>query len=224
VYVILRPTPLGILHAEANRHFRHCHYGESCTPMESTGYGAGKRETNDSGQPNTWRETLTHKGSTIRSLATKSKSKFSELFGLVASLLVLCFPSFAALGDDVSSVQADQAHIQASRQVTDAHTYAIHELRSPSGAVIREFVSPVGKVFAVAWHAPTLPDMKQLLGSHFEEFQQAVLAQKSRGRRGPLVIHQPGLAVELGGHMRSFAGRAYLPDQVPANVRAEDIR
>lgn len=121
-------------------------------------------------------------------------------------------------------MQADQAHIQASRQVTDAHTYAIHELRSGSGAVIREYVSPSGRVFAVAWHAPTLPDMKQLLGSHFDEFRQAVLAQNHSGRRGPLIIHQSGLTVELGGHMRSFVGRVYLPDQVPADVRTEDIR
>jgi hypothetical protein len=121
-------------------------------------------------------------------------------------------------------VQADQAHIQASRKVTDAHTHTIHELHAPTGAVIREYVSPSGKVFAVAWHAPAPPDMKQLLGSHFEEFQQAVLAQERNGRHGPIVIHEPGLTVELGGHMRSFVGRAYLPDQIPADVSPGNIR
>jgi Protein of unknown function (DUF2844) len=134
-------------------------------------------------------------------------------------------PSFAVLGGDVSSVQADQARINASLHVTQAQNYTIHELRSPSGMVIREYASPGGKVFAVAWQSPTPPDLKQLLGSHFEEFQQAAAqAQGPRAGRRPLIIQHPGLVVELGGHMRGFVGRAYLPDQVPADARVEEIR
>ena len=87
---------------------------------------------------------------------------------------------------------------------------------------MREYVSPDGKVFAVAWHGPTSPDLKQLLGSHFEEFRQAL---RNRGPgHGPIVLQLPGLVVQLGGHMRDFGGRAYLPDQLPSGVRAEDIR
>lgn len=128
------------------------------------------------------------------------------------------------MGGDVSSVQADQAHIQASRQVTEAQNYTLHELRSPTGAVIREYASRSGKVFAVSWHGTSHPDMKQLLGSHFEEFQRAAQAQNRNGRHGPLIVHQPGLIVEFGGHMRDFAGRAYLPDQMPSGVLVEEIR
>jgi hypothetical protein len=43
------------------------------------------------------------------------------------------------------------------------------------------------------------------------------------GRR-PLMVQQQGLVVQMAGHPRSFAGRAYLPDQMPTNVKAEDIR
>lgn len=120
-------------------------------------------------------------------------------------------------------MQADQAHIQASRQVTATQNYTLHELRSPTG-VIREYASPSGKVFAVSWHATALPDMKQLLGSHFEEFQQAAQAQNRSGRHGPLIVHELGLVVEFGGHMRDFSGRAYLPDQIPSGIHAEEIR
>jgi hypothetical protein len=30
--------------------------------------------------------------------------------------------------------------------------------------------------------------------------------------------------VELDGHMRAYNGRAYVPDLLPAGVRAEEIR
>ena len=132
--------------------------------------------------------------------------------------------SFGVLGEDVTSIQADRAHINAAARVTPGQKYTIHELRSATGTVVREFASPSGKVFAVAWQGPTFPDMKQLLGSHFEQFQKAAQAQNRRGGHGPLIIEQPGLVVELGGHMRSFVGRAYLPDEMPSDVRNEEIR
>ncbi len=146
------------------------------------------------------------------------------------SWLEVCFvlwsvSAFAALGGDAASVQADQARIHAALRVTPAQNCTIQELTSPSGTVVREYISSAGKVFAVAWQTPNLPDLKQLLGSHFEEFQQAAAqAQNRRFGRGPLIIHQPGLVVEMGGHMRSFVGRAYLPDQLPAGIHEEEIR
>jgi hypothetical protein len=39
-----------------------------------------------------------------------------------------------------------------------------------------------------------------------------------------LTIHDSDLIVESGGRMRNFAGRAYLPDLVPASVAVGDIR
>lgn len=98
----------------------------------------------------------------------------------------------------------------------------MHELHSPRGTVVREFVSPSGKVFAVAWRGPWAPDLQNLLGTHFEEFQRAM--QSRPLGHGPISIHQAGVVVELGGHMRSFIGRAYLPDEIPAGVRPEELR
>jgi len=135
-----------------------------------------------------------------------------------------CLPSFAALGEDVASVQADQAHINASLRVSQTSSYAVHELRTPTGIVVREFASPAGRIFAISWKGPSIPDLRQLLGSHFADFQQAAQAQNSQGRHGPLFVQQNGMTVELGGHMRDHIGRAYLPDQLPAGVHAEDLR
>jgi hypothetical protein len=142
----------------------------------------------------------------------------------VLCLLAASVYSFGVLGGDVSSVEADRVHVNATSRVTMRQSYTVHELRSAAGTVVREYASPSGKVFAVAWQGPALPDMKQLLGSHFEEFQKAAKAQNRRGGHGPLIVQQPGLVLELGGHMRAFVGRAYLPDEVPSDVRHEEIR
>jgi hypothetical protein len=121
-------------------------------------------------------------------------------------------------------VRDDQARINASVRVTQSNAYSVHELHSPKGQVIREFAGPSGKIFAVAWHGPWAPDLQHLLGTHFEEFQQAMQAPQSRAAHGPLLLRQGNLVVELGGHMRDFVGRAYLSDQLPSGVPLQEIR
>ena len=131
----------------------------------------------------------------------------------------------AALGGDASTIQADQVQMQGSRRIIPAESYTVHEIQAASGTVVREYLSPQGVVFALAWHGPFLPDMRQILGSYFEPYSQAAKSQpNSRLRRGPLLIEQPGLVVQSGGHLRSFAGKAYIPDMLPAGLRAEDIQ
>jgi len=134
-------------------------------------------------------------------------------------------PAWAALGGDLSTVQADQVHMRGSLRTTVAAAYTVHEIESTSGVVVREYVSSAGKVFAIAWQGPWPPDMRQLLGSYFDPYIQAARARSGPGMaRRPLMIEQPGLVVQVGGHPRSFVGRAYIPDQLPSNVTAEEIR
>ncbi len=133
-------------------------------------------------------------------------------------------PSFAVLGEDVSTVQGDQSHFNATLRVTQTAGYAVHELHSSSGLAVREYVSPSGKVFAVAWHGPWQPDLKHLLGTYFDSYRSGLQAPGRGAGHGPVVIQQDGLVVELGGHMRDFVGRAYLTDQVPEGVSLEKIR
>lgn len=142
----------------------------------------------------------------------------------IVMLLILALPTlaWAGLGGDESSVQADKARMGASVRITRTATHAVHELKAPSGHVIREYVSPSGTVFGIAWQGASKPDLKQLLGDHFEEIQQAM--QRRGVRRGPVVINEPGVVFEMGGHMRAFAGRAYLPQLLPAGVPADAIR
>jgi hypothetical protein len=148
-----------------------------------------------------------------------------KLWLIATATVVLLSPfAFAGLGEDVSSIQADQAHMQASLRTTQTSAYTLHEIQAPSGVIVREYVS-AGKVFAVAWEGPWPPDMRQVLASYFGPYEQAAQAQlNSRSARRPFMVELPGLVVQSGGHMRSFAGRAYIPETLPQGVSAEAIR
>jgi hypothetical protein len=154
--------------------------------------------------------------------------------GAVALILGAAFPAWAALGGDFASVQADQVHMQGKLRTTAMASYTVHEIQTASGTVVREYVSlsgtsasgtSAGKVFAIGWKGPWPPDMRQVLGSYFDQYVQAAKAQRAvRVGRRPLVIEEPGLVMNVGGHPRGFVGRAYVPEMLPAGVRAEDIQ
>lgn len=138
--------------------------------------------------------------------------------------LAFCLPALAALGGDVSSVDSDSAHMKASIKVTQSDGYEVHEMKAPGGTVVKEFVSPAGRVFAVAWRGPFMPEMQQILGSYFQQYSTALQSQKKHYGRAPLNLQEPGLVVQEGGHMRAYVGRAYVPEMLPQGVKADEIK
>lgn len=149
----------------------------------------------------------------------------SKIMGGILALLVFPLPLSASLGGDVTSVQADQAKMQGTLRTTSGDSFTVHEIQAPTGVAVKEYVSPAGKVFAITWQGPFHPDLRQLLGAYFDPYTQAVQDQSAHRRgHGPLLIQQPGLVVQVAGHMRSFLGKAYLPQMLPAGVKPEDIR
>ena len=141
-----------------------------------------------------------------------------------AGLLLLCVSLSAAatLGEDVRSVAADQAQMEAALEITGAGKFSLHQLRLPTGTVVREYVSPSGMVFAVTWRGPVPPDLQQVLGRFFEDYAAAVRPQDAgSGSRG---VQRTGLVAQSGGHMRAFFGRAYLQQMLPRGVTIEEIR
>jgi hypothetical protein len=135
--------------------------------------------------------------------------------------VVFALPAFATLGENVATIQADQAHMRATIRRTQMSAYTLHELQSPSGTVVREFVSPTGTVFGVAWQGPSLPDLRQVLGKYFDTYVQGMQKHVAHGAR---IIQEQGLVVQVSGHQRAITGRAYLPDQLPAGVATEDVK
>lgn len=139
---------------------------------------------------------------------------------VLAAALSPCIAG-AALGESEASVQADTARLRAAVKVTAHANYRLHEATLPSGTKLREFVGPDGKVFAVAWNGPTVPNLRQCFGRYFEPFVSAARTQRSG--HSHLRVRTGDLVVESGGHMRAFAGRAYLTDAVPSGVDLGDL-
>ena len=137
-------------------------------------------------------------------------------------------PAMASLGGNVGSIEADTAHMNANVTRTAGDTYETHQLQSPTGTVVTEYLSSSGTVFAVTWHGPFMPDMQQILGSYFQQYSAALSSQASsqprQYGRHPLDIRQPGMVVQTGGHMRAHWGRVYIPALTPAGVSPEQLQ
>ena len=144
---------------------------------------------------------------------------------LIALALSVALPGVAtaALGGDVTSVEADRVHMKAATVVaSQAALYTVHEIQSPSGTIVREFVSPTGTVFAVTWRGPFLPDLRQTLGGYFLIYQTA--PRTGPGGHSHLAVERSDLVVRSSGHPRAFFGLAYVPQLVPAGVAVEQLK
>jgi len=145
--------------------------------------------------------------------------------GVALLMLALPIPALAALGGDVTSVQGDQAQMKGSLKTTEAEAYTTHEITAPGKTVVKEYVSPEGKVFAISWSGPFIPNMQQLLGTYSNRFVQAAkLQRESQPGHRPVNIKQPDFVFQNGGHMRSYFGRAYLPAMVPQGVNVDALQ
>ena len=118
------------------------------------------------------------------------RRRMSSLKWVAPAMALVCMgsapPARASLGGDVISIQADQVKLQGPRQTTTLASYTVHEIQAASGTVVREYVAADGKVFAVTFHGPFLPDMRQILGNYFEQYSaamQAEVAQNPDARR-----------------------------------------
>lgn len=138
-------------------------------------------------------------------------------------LLLLTLPGMAqaTLGEPAQSTETDRASMMASARMLPATAFTIHELQTPSGTTVREFVSPSGVVFAVAWRGPTMPDLKQALGRYFDRY---ATSDNKQGGLHNRVVSDSDLVVQSSGRMRLFTGRAYIPQLLPSGVTPDQIR
>jgi hypothetical protein len=131
-------------------------------------------------------------------------------------------PALAGLGEDATSVQADLVKMKGALRITSTAGVTVHEITTSYGTVVREYLTPGDKVFAVSWHGPVIPDLRQMLGGYYGQYEQAASAPHLGGHRH-LAIEQPGLVVQSSGRVRAFSGRAWAPDLLPQNFSVSDI-
>lgn len=142
---------------------------------------------------------------------------------MIAGALLVSSPVSAALGGSANTADADRSGMKIQRRLLPVQPrYTVQESRLPSGTVVREYVLPSGRVFAVAWEGPQMPDLEEILGEYYSAYRVAAREK----RKGPArrTLEAGDLVVQSGGHMRAFAGRAWLRQLMPEGVRPDEIR
>jgi hypothetical protein len=130
----------------------------------------------------------------------------------------------AALGEAETSIASDQAALAAERaQPTAGAAFRVVRLVSPAHTV-REYVTPSGTVFAVAWEGVSHPDLGVLLGAYAPPVKRALARGPARTGRRARHVEGGGAVVETWGHMRALRGRAWVPALVPPGVTVDEIR
>lgn len=149
----------------------------------------------------------------------------------ICSVLMGCalaMPAFAGLGAAPTPVPgpvADAgARIRSVQRPAATAGYTINEVHTAAGGIITEYVSAAGVVFGISWRSPIMPDLHDLLGTYFPTFEQAAVASRSSGRRGPIGIDSPDLVLQSSGQMRDYRGRAYVPGLLPPNVAGAAVQ
>ena len=141
----------------------------------------------------------------------------------ICSLLVTCLsaPALAALGGDATSVEADRAKMKGTLHATPTVDYTVHEIQIPGGVVVHEYVSSQGKVFAVSWRGPGMPNLPQLLGDYSAQLAQA--SSRPHYNHHHLNVATPDVIMQQSAHLHSFFGRAWVPALMPQNFSLNDI-
>jgi hypothetical protein len=126
------------------------------------------------------------------------KRHYVKLGGVAIQLFFTLFSigygtaAHASLGGDSASVEADRLHMKvkhAARLIPSSiDSYTVHEITLPTGTLVRQYVSSAGVVFAVTWSGPFMPDLRQLMGPHFDTMI-ARQAKKNHANRRTLMQH-----------------------------------
>jgi len=144
-------------------------------------------------------------------------------FGLTLALLLPDAQAQATLGERADSIEKDSKALSTvTGKTVQCAKYAMQEMISEA-TTVREFLTPEGVVFAIAWNGQVRPDLTPLLGAYNQEYRTALSKQpRKRGHR-QTQVRSSRIVVETWGHMRNLQGRAYLPGLVPQGVNLNEI-
>lgn len=146
----------------------------------------------------------------------------SVLIALVIGACVTpCYASLGAGPTDFGPSSARQARAMAGTRGAST-SYTVNQTTLASGTTVREYVAPNGVVFAVSWSGPFLPDLRALLGQHFDTMTEESGRHPKAGH-SQLLVKRADLTIESTGHMRAYSGRAWIASRMPAGVTPEEI-
>ncbi len=142
---------------------------------------------------------------------------------MLVSLGLMTPAAHAGLGEPVESVQRDHAALRGKAlAVTPAATFDRHEITTAEGTRVSEYASRAGTVFAVTWSGRSLPDLKVVLGQHYDAY--AAATTRHRGNHHVFTIETADLVLHIRKLPRGFTGSAHVPALLPPGTAAVDIR
>jgi hypothetical protein len=152
------------------------------------------------------------------------KITYALCIGIIVAALGNARITHATLGESAESVMSDRKAISADRSTTTVRNgYTIKEVISDSVSV-REYISPSGLVFGIAWSGLIHPDLTPLLGSYAAEYKVALKQTPRKHGRRFSQVRTDRVVVEKWGHMRHLQGRAYAPALIPSGVSIDEIK
>lgn len=140
---------------------------------------------------------------------------------LVASLALAAGAAFAALDD--APMRGDGAAQTSAGTTAAGAQYTVAHRTLRSGIDVDEYVDAAGKVFAVTWSGPFKPDLRRLLGRHFDDYRKGSEARHG-GSHSRLAVDTGGAVVVSEGHMGAFQGRAWVPSRLPAGFDTQEMK
>ena len=155
-----------------------------------------------------------------------NKSIGALLLGLSVATIILAPGQRvrATLGEPAESVSSDRTALSAVRHAAPSGSgFTVQELKTDANSV-REYVSPSGIVFAIAWNGLSQPDLSVLLGSYAGEYRHALQQVRRTPGHRSLKVKANGVVVEKWGNIRNLQGRAYAPALIPPGVSIDEIK
>jgi hypothetical protein len=140
-----------------------------------------------------------------------------------SALLLAAGAAQAGLGDAKGTMRADGVALAAQATTTlSMPAYDRTEMTTADGTSVREFSARDGTVFAVDFSGPSMPDLKTVLGKHYESYVTA--ARVRRGNHHVVSLTTDDAVITIVRLPRGFTGHAHLPAAVPAGVDVETLR
>ena len=141
-----------------------------------------------------------------------------SLLAFLAAAFFSC-GSWAALGGPPARLLQHAVKATSSKVSTATGSYTVMRKELDSGTTVQEYVDSAGTVFAVSWSGPFLPDLKEILGAHFDAM--TAQAGKRRDERSRLSVRRSDVVIDSAGRMGAFEGRAWVPAKVPAGFEVD---
>ncbi|WP_229208058.1 DUF2844 domain-containing protein [Duganella sp. OV510] len=136
--------------------------------------------------------------------------------------------AWAALGSSPSDFGGSATQTKmatrslATTTAATTSVYTVSQSTLDSGTIVREYMDTNNVVFAVSWKGPTLPDLRTLLGDKFAVMTSNA-AKRPKAGHSQLAVDQSDVVIVSNGHMRAYAGQAWIPSALPAGFDTSTI-